>query len=218
MHIYGLILGICFVIGITYFQKNNKVIPKNKENIFLIFILIFGIIGARTYSIIQNWTYFFQNPIQIFNFPSGGLGIYGSLIFGIFFIFLFSKKNKIDFLKTTNTLIPIVPLCQSLGRFGNFFNHEIYGIKNQPIWFYESILLFILFLLFKKIKKHQTAIYLIYYGTIRFFLEFIRLDTIPVYFLTFAQILSISFILIGFIIIKYKNPKNKSTNSPVPCH
>jgi len=209
MHIYGLILGICFVIGITYFQKNNKIIPKNKENIFLFFLLIFGIIGARTYSIIQNWTYFSQNPIQILNLPGGGLGIYGGLIFGILFIFLFSKKNKIGFIKTTNTIIPIVPLCQSLGRFGNFFNHEIYGLNNQPIWFYESILLFILFLILQKIKKCQTAIYLIYYGVVRFCLEFIRIDTIPVCFLTFAQILSLSFILFGFIIIMYENTSNK---------
>ena len=209
MHIYGLILGICFVVGITYFQKNNKIIPKNKENIFLIFLLIFGIIGARIYSIINNWNYFSQNPIQILNLPGGGLGIYGGLIFGILFIFFFSKKNNISFLKITNTLVPIIPLCQSFGRFGNFFNHEIYGLNNQPVWFYESVLLFILFLIFQKIKTYQTAIYLIYYGSIRFLLEFIRLDTIPFYFLTFAQILSLSFILIGFIIIMYENSSNK---------
>ena len=208
MSIYGLILGICFVIGITFFQKNNKIIPKDKENIFLIFILIFGIIGARTYSIIQNWSYFSQNPIQILNLRGGGLGIFGGLIFGIIFILIFSKINKINFLKITNTLITIIPLCQSLGRFGNFFNQEIYGINNQPVWLYESILMFILFLIFKKIKFHQSAIYLIYYGLIRFFLEFIRLDTIPVYFLSLGQILSLSFILIGFIIIKYENSHN----------
>ena len=209
MHIYGLILGICFVIGITFFQKNNKIIPKNKESFFIAFLLIFSLIGARTYSIIQNWNYFSQNPIQIFNLPGGGLGIYGALIFGILFIFNFSQKNKISFLKITNTLVPIIPLCQSLGRFGNFFNHEIYGINNQPVWLYESILLFILFIIFQKIKSHQTAIYLIYYGFIRFFLEFIRLDTIPVYFLSFAQILSLSFILIGLIIMTYENSSNK---------
>lgn len=208
MSIYGLILGICFVIGINYFYKNNQVIPKNKENVFIIFTLILGIIGARIYGVIANWSYFSQNPIQILNLRGGGLGIYGGLIFSIIFIFIFSQKNNINFLKITNSLVPIIPLCQSLGRFGNFFNHEIYGIANQPIWLYESILIFTLFLIFKKIKTHQTGIYLIYYGFIRFFLEFIRLDTIPVYFLSLAQILSLLFILIGFIIIKYENSRN----------
>lgn len=209
MSIYGLILGICFVIGITFFQKNNKIIPKNRENIFLILLLISGIIGARFYSVINYWDYFSKNPIQILNLRGGGLGIIGALIFGIIFIFIFSKINKISFLKITNTLVPILPLCQSLGRFGNFFNHEIYGINNQPVWLYESILMFLLFLILKKTKHHQTAIYLIYYGLIRFLLEFIRLDTIPVYFLSLGQILSLLFILIGFIIIKYENSRHQ---------
>ena len=208
MSIYGLILGICFVIGITFFQKNNKIIHKDKENKFIIFLLILSLIGARIYSVIQNWSYFSQNPIQILNFPGGGLGIYGALFFGILFIFLFSKHNKISFLKITNTLIPIVPLCQSLGRFGNFFNDEIYGINNQPVWLYESVFMFITFLFLRKIKSHQTGIYLISYGIIRFILEFIRVDTIPIFYLTLAQILSLLFILIGSSFIKYENTRH----------
>lgn len=208
MSIYGLILGICFVIGITFFQKNNKIIPKDKENIFIFLLLIFSLIGARLYSVINYWNYFSLNPIQILNFRGGGLGIIGGLSFGIIFTLIFSKINKLSFLKITNTIVPIIPLCQSLGRWGNFFNHEIYGLNNQPVWLYESILMFILFLIFKKIKIHQTALFLIYYGIVRFLLEFIRLDTIPTYFLSLGQILSLSFILIGFIIIKYENSRN----------
>lgn len=209
MSIYGLIIGICFVIGVTFFQKNNKIIPKDKENIFIFLFLTFSLIGARLYSVINYWNYFYQNPIQILNLRGGGLGIIGGLSFGLIFTFIFSKINKISFLKITNTIVPIIPLCQSLGRFGNFFNQEIYGINNQPVWLYESILMFILFLIFKKIKIHQTAFFLIYYGVIRFLLEFIRLDTIPIYFLSLGQILSLSFILIGFIIIKYESSSNK---------
>ena len=111
-------------------------------------------------------------------------------------------------MKITNTLIPIVPLCQSLGRFGNFFNQEIYGINNQPVWLYESVLMFITFLFLRKIKSHQTGIYLISYGIIRFILEFIRVDTIPIFYLTLAQILSLLFILIGSSLIKYENTRH----------
>ena len=204
MSIYGLILGICFVVGITFFQKNNKIIPKDKENIFIIFLLISAIIGARVYGVIAAWDYFSQNPIQILNLRGGGLGIFGGLIGGIIFILIFSKKNKIKFLRITNLLIPIIPLCQSLGRFGNFFNHEIYGINNQPVWLYESIFMFILFLILKKTKSHQTAIYLIYYGITRFLFEFIRSDTIYIYYLSLAQIISLLFILTGIFLLKYQ--------------
>jgi phosphatidylglycerol---prolipoprotein diacylglyceryl transferase len=208
MSIYGLIIGICFAIGINYFYSHNQIVSKNKENVFIFSTLIWGIIGARVYGVIAAWSYFSTDPLQILNLRGGGLGIYGGLIGAIIFIILFCRKNKLSFLKISNSLIPIIPLCQSIGRFGNFFNHEIYGVNNQPIWLYESILMFILFLIFKKVKIHQTGFYLIYYGFVRFFLEFIRLDTIPIYFLSLAQILSLIFVIIGFIIIRYENTRH----------
>ncbi len=205
MSLYGLILGISFVIGINYFYSHNKIIVKNKESFFIFSTLIWGIIGARVYGIVASWNYFSQNPLQILNLRGGGLGIFGGILGGIIFIYIFSKKNKIKFLDISNLLVPIIPLCQSIGRWGNYFNHEIYGVNNLPIWFYESILLFILFLIFKKTKNHQTGIYLIYYGVIRFILEFIRTDTISLGFFSLAQILSLLFISIGLIIIRYEN-------------
>ena len=205
MHIYGLILGICFIIGIEYFSRHNQIIPQKQEKNFIFLTLISGIIGARIYGVIANWPYFFQNPIQILNLRGGGLGIFGGLIGAIIFIILFCLKNKINILSVFNSLSPIIPLCQSLGRWGNFFNHEIYSANGQPIWLYESILMFLVFLLLQKIKSHPTGIYLISYGIIRFVLEFLRTDTILIFYLSLAQILSLLFILFGLFIIKYEN-------------
>ena len=208
MSLYGLIIGIALVIGITYFQKKNSLISKNKEDQFIIGLIISAIIGARIYGVIAAWNYFYQNPIQILNLRGGGLGIFGGLMGGITFIYIFSKKNKIKFLNITNFIVPIIPLCQSIGRWGNFFNHEIYGANNEPVWLFESILLFVFFFFIKKLKHHQTAIYLIYYGIIRFILEFIRTDTIPFSIITFAQFLSLIFIILGIIIIRYENTRH----------
>ncbi len=208
MSIYGFIIGIALVIGITYFQKKNSLIPKNKEDNFILGIIISAIVGARVYGVIAAWNYFYQNPIQILNLRGGGLGIFGGLMGGITFIYIFSKKNKIKFLNITNFIVPIIPLCQSIGRWGNFFNHEIYGANNEPVWLFESILLFVFFFFIKKLKHHQTAIYLIYYGIIRFILEFIRTDTIPFSIITFAQFLSLIFIILGIIIIRYENTRH----------
>jgi len=208
MSLYGLILGICFVIGIEYFYKKNQIIPKNQADFFIFSTLISGIIGARVYGIIADWQFFSQNPIQILNFRGGGLGIFGGLIGAITFILIFCLKNKINILTVFNTLSPIIPLCQSLGRWGNFFNHEIYSAIGQPIWLYESILMFLVFIFLQKIKSHQTGFYLISYGLIRFFLEFIRTDTINIFILSLAQILSLLFIIFGGIIIKYENSRH----------
>lgn len=209
MSLYGLILGICFVIGIEYFYKKNQIIPKNQADFFIFSTLISGVIGARVYGVIADWQYFSQNPIQILNLRGGGLGIFGGFIGAITFILIFCLKNKINILSVFNTLSPIIPLCQSIGRWGNFFNHEIYSATGQPIWFYESILMLLVFFILQKLKTHQTGIYLISYGIIRFFLEFIRTDTIQVFVLSLAQILSILFIIFGGIIIKYENSRHQ---------
>ena len=80
MSLYGLILGICFVIGITYFYRHNKNIPKKQADFFIFSTLISGLIGARVYGVIADWNYFSQNPIQILNFRGGGLGILVDLL------------------------------------------------------------------------------------------------------------------------------------------
>ena len=208
MSIYGLILGFSLAVGVDYFYSHNKTIPKIKENFFIFSLILSGIIGARAYGVIADWNYFYQNPIQILNLRGGGLGIIGALIFSLIFIYFFAQKFNLHFLKITNNLAPIIPLCQSIGRWGNYFNHEIYGLNQQPIWLYESVLLFIFYLIFKPINHHQTGIYLITYGAIRFILEFIRTDTISLGLFSLAQILSLSFILFGIIIIKYENTRH----------
>jgi len=203
MSIYGLLIGIAFALGAQYFSKKNNLIHKKRETIFIFLLFLFSVIGARSYYVISNWNYYSQNLDQIINTRGGGLGILGGLIGGILFIFIFSKLNKISFIKILDTIAPIVPLCQSIGRWGNFFNNEI------PVWWIESIFDLILFLILIKIKKHQTAIYLIGYGIIRFFTEFIRYDTFTINSIKIGQIISLVFILIGFIIIRYENLNNK---------
>lgn len=205
MSIYGFILGICFIIGIEYFTKTVKtayqgVFPKNKEILFCILLLFFSLIGARIYFVISNWNYYSQNISQIINTRGGGMAIYGGLLAGILFIFIFSKINKIKFLEITNLIAPIIPLCQSIGRWGNFFNHEI------STWWTESILNLILFIILIKTKKNQTAYYLIGYGTIRFFTEFLRSDTWQINGIKIAQLISLLLIIIG-IILTQKNKK-----------
>lgn len=210
MSIYGLIIGFCIVIGLEYFSKKNLIIPKNREKIFLFFLILFSILAARIYYVAFNWSYYSQNLFQIPNFRGGGISILGGLLGGIIFVYFFAKKNKIEFLKITDLIASVLPLCQSIGRWGNFFNHEIYSKTNQPIWLYESILDFILFLFLIKRKNNQTAFYLIGYGLIRFVTEFFRYDVWTIGNIKIGQTIVIIFILIGIFII-HKQP-NKTQN------
>jgi phosphatidylglycerol:prolipoprotein diacylglycerol transferase len=204
MHLYGLIIGLAIIIGINYFSRNQKVISKSKENVFLFGLLFFSIIGARLYHVIDYWSFYSQNINQIYATWNGGLGIYGALTAGVVYLFFYSLISKIKFQKILDSITPILPLCQAIGRIGNFFNQEI------SIWWLEASLNLILFFIIKStyLKNYSsTSLYLIGYGSIRFLIEFFRNDTWQINSFKIAQIISILFIICGLIILKYFSPK-----------
>jgi phosphatidylglycerol:prolipoprotein diacylglycerol transferase len=195
MHLYGLIIGIAIVIGISFFSARNLIIPKKQENIFIIGILVFAVIGARAYHVIDQWSFYSQNLWLIPQTWKGGLGIFGGILGGMLFLYLYSRLTKFSFLSIIDTIIPILPLCQAIGRFGNFINGE------NPIWWPEAILDLCLFLFIFKFPKNPTAKYLIGYGLIRFLTEFWRTDTWVINNLKIGQLISIVFIVIGVSLI-----------------
>ena len=204
MHLYGLIIGLAIIIGINYFSR-QKAISKNKENIFLFWLLFFSIIGARLYHIIDYWSYYSQNINDIYATWNGGLAIYGALIAGIVYVYTYSHFSKISFLKILDSITPILPLCQTIGRIGNFFNHEI------PTWWLEASLNIFLYILIKStyLKNYSsTSLYLIGYGSIRFFIEFLRSDTWQIGSFKIAQFISFLFIFCGLIILKSNQRSN----------
>jgi len=230
VNIYGLLIGSALYIGISRFQKKDTLIPKNKQDSFLILTILLSIIGARLYHVLDYWNFYSQNPRQIINLPAGGLGIFGAIIFAFIYILLFCFKYKINLLALLNEITPLLAFGQSIGRIGNYFNTEVFGIPTyidigqyippelrpaqyrqysyfHPIWLYESIAMMIVYHLIKNCK-HPTALYLIFYGTIRFFLEFLRFDTWQTETIKIGQLLSLLMILAGFILkIDYKLKK-----------
>ncbi len=206
MSIYGLIIGICLAASAWYFSKHNQIIPKSKEDLFTIGTIISAIFGARAYHVIEQWTYYSQDPIQILNTRAGGLAIYGGLIGGLLFICFFSILNHVSCILILDLITPILPLAQATGRIGNFINHE------NPLWWPEAIADFILFLIIQKLKTKTTptGIYLIGYGLIRFITEFFRLDTWTIGNFHIAHPISIVFIICGIYLINnnYKTKPN----------
>jgi prolipoprotein diacylglyceryltransferase len=195
MSIYGLLIGIAIVLFISYFQKHNQIIPKKKENLFLFFLILSTFIGARLYFVLLKLPFFLSHPQEILNTRGGGLGFLGGIIGAIIFILIYSQINKIKFIKISDSFITIIPLGQSIGRIGNWVNHEIY-----PVCIYESLLNLLLFFFLLKTKKNKTAIYLIIYSLFRFILEFLREDAL---FYNLGKVISLIGILLGIIIIKH---------------
>jgi len=207
-HFYGLFIALGLIFVYFYLKANSKKfnLPFSEIESAYIVSLIFGLLGARIYHIFSSLPYYLNHPLQIFFVWQGGLGIFG-LILGVFLgLLLFSKFKKVSLISLLNLFFPPLLLAQALGRIGNYFNNEGFGLPTNlpwgifipisfrptqyisysyfhPTFFYEAILCFVAFLLYRLISKKTKktnfgfAYYLISYGIIRFFTEFFRIDT-----------------------------------------
>lgn len=186
--------------------KERK-IEENLIDKLVIASVIGGIIGARLYHVLDNLTYYSENVVKIFMIWDGGLGIWGGIAGGVISVYLtFSIAHCTFLIRDVWDLGAIgLPLGQSIGRWGNFFNNEIVGKNGEPLFFYESLATFILFLaicyLREKRKHRLMGIYLLGYGGIRLLLENFRVpgDTWVIGNFSVSTALSIVAIVAGII-------------------
>ena len=119
----------------------------NPDNVWngIIWCLIFGVIGARLYHVltpspsmaavgINSPLDYFQNPYQLINFRNGGLGIYGGIAGGALGLFFYSRRARIPMLGWADLAVIGLALGQVFGRWGNFFNQELYGSPSELPW------------------------------------------------------------------------------------
>lgn len=147
---YGLLISISVVIGLFISKKLAKSRNINPQYIsdILPTLIISSIIGARAYYVIFEWRQYsgenfftsfdlFNNVIQIPSFLAiwqGGIAIHGGLIGGFLCILFFCKSQNIHLKTFIDILIPSIILGQSIGRWGNFFNNEAFGIPTDLPW------------------------------------------------------------------------------------
>jgi phosphatidylglycerol---prolipoprotein diacylglyceryl transferase len=100
----------------------------------LLWALITGIIGARIYHIISSWDYYRVHLDQMIGLQMSGFGIYGAVAGGLAGVWVFTKRNKLRFLEWADYCAPGLLLAQAIGRWGNFFNQELYGPPTTLPW------------------------------------------------------------------------------------
>jgi phosphatidylglycerol:prolipoprotein diacylglycerol transferase len=111
----------------------------------LIICLIFAVIGARLYHVltpspsmaafgIESPLDYFRNPAQLINIRAGGLGIYGGLAGGAVGLFIYTHRRHLSMLGWADIAVVGVALGQVFGRWGNYFNQELYGRPTDLPW------------------------------------------------------------------------------------
>ncbi|MEG0012630.1 MAG: prolipoprotein diacylglyceryl transferase [Cellulosilyticaceae bacterium] len=126
---YGIILTTGILLGLLmamYIAKKEGIDPDIIFD-FLLYDIIFAIIGARTYFVIFNWDHYKDNLGSILNLREGGIAIYGAIIASILVAIIYTKMKKIEFWKFGDIAIYGLLVGQTIGRYGNFVNKEAFG-------------------------------------------------------------------------------------------
>ena len=234
-YIFGLIFGVIYCKKILIKDDSIQKLFEDYISYLIIGILVGGRLG---YVFFYNFTYFLNNPIEIFMIWNGGMSFHGGLIGVIISSYLFSKKNNKNIYIFLDLVSISAPIGILLGRISNFINGELVGKITNSSWgvyfpsyddklrhpsqlyeaFLEGLVLFILMnlIFFKKNYKIGTCsiMFLILYGCLRITSEFFREPDIQIGYLfgnlSIGILLSAIMILIGLLIYFKRNHETES--------
>lgn len=143
VHWYGLLIVVGIMLAATSAAYLAKRAGENPEHIWdmLLLVIFLALIGARAYHVFSQpeggligWEYYKQNPIEALYVWNGGLGIYGGIIGGALGVLLYTWRHKLSTLQWMDFAAPGVALGQSIGRWGNYVNIELYGPPTNLPW------------------------------------------------------------------------------------
>jgi prolipoprotein diacylglyceryl transferase len=170
-------------------------------------VVVYGFLGARLAYVSTHLSRFEGEWWKVIAIWEGGLALYGGLTAGAIVIFVYTRRWGASLPDFLDSVAPTVPLAQALGRFGNYFNQELFGTPTDlpwglkidpdfrppqyaefetfhPTFLYESLWNIGLAFLISQMGKRYPALrgrlvglYLVGYGLIRFLMELIRTDT-----------------------------------------
>ena len=210
-------------------------LDKDEVNdmVFLYGLFIGAMCGGRIgYMLFYGTNQLINDPLSLFYIWQGGLSFHGGLLGVIVSLIVFCKKKNIEFLRLMDGVALAMPIGLGLVRIGNFLNGELFGKATNGEWgfifptdpfgvlrhpsqlyesFAEGIILFLILLYISKrteIKGMVCSSFLIFYGSIRFIIEFYRQPDAHIGYVAFdsismGQLLCIPMIIIGFFILIY---------------
>ena len=147
---YGILIATAVFVGLNLsnYLAKFKGISKDFFNDLIPWLVFSSILGARVYYVLFEWRNFnginFWSSINLFNLEipiprfaeiwGGGIAIHGALIMGTISVLFLCRRKKESFWDVLDTLLPSVALGQAIGRWGNFFNNEAFGLPTDLPW------------------------------------------------------------------------------------
>jgi prolipoprotein diacylglyceryl transferase len=206
---YGLFIGTG--VALAWWLAKRRFENRGGNPILLeqvlIRVVIYGFLGARLAYVSTHLSRFEGEWWKVIAIWEGGLALFGGLTGGAIALFVSARSRDLDVRRVLDSLAPAVPLAQAVGRWGNYFNQELFGTPTNlpwaleidpgnrpaayqtaetfhPTFLYESLWNLALagFIVWISQRRRELdgrliGIYFMGYGMIRFLLELIRTDT-----------------------------------------
>jgi len=133
---YGLLIAVAVLLGLWVSSQLAKMRGLDPSVIsdLLPLIVLSAVIGARLYYVIFEWQQYQINWLEAFQIWKGGIAIHGALLGGSIAVIAYSRWMKLSFWALMDVLLPSVALGQAIGRWGNFFNSEAFGLPTSLPW------------------------------------------------------------------------------------
>jgi prolipoprotein diacylglyceryl transferase len=136
--------ALCIIAGIVaavIVADRRMVVRGERHGVttdIAVWAVPFGLVGARLYHLATNpelyWGAHGQGTVAAFKIWDGGLGIWGGVLFGALGAYIGCRRHGVNFAMFADCLAPGLPLAQGIGRWGNYFNQELFGRPTHLPW------------------------------------------------------------------------------------
>ena len=132
--------GICYAVGLAaaylVMVRLARLAGEDPDVVGngIIIVAIAALIGGRLYHVIDQWHLYADDPMKIILPPYSGLGVYGGILTGTIAAWWYARRRGVDFARWTDIIAPALFVMQAIGRWGNYFNQELYGPPTTLPW------------------------------------------------------------------------------------
>ncbi|MCX5748929.1 MAG: prolipoprotein diacylglyceryl transferase [Candidatus Saganbacteria bacterium] len=220
---WGLMVATAFAVGIGLAILNGKREGITADHIMdlAMYVVIFSVIGARIFYIVQFWDDFKGNIAAMFAVWEGGMVFYGGLIFAAATVYFVARKRGLNVLQILDVISPSVAIGYSIGRIGCFLRGCCFGLQCDLPWavhfpdatgfvhptqIYSSIAGLLMFIVLSRVfsrKKYNGQVFiwgLSLYSIYRFIIEFFRFCPDHYFGLTASQIISVALLIFALVL------------------
>lgn len=133
---YGLMIALGVIAAVWLAAKRFEQAGQNPDHAtgLAMWGVPAGLVGARLYHVVTDWRSFEGRWFDAFKIWEGGLGILGGVVAGGVAAVFYMRKHQLPLGATFDILAPAVPLAQAIGRWGNWFNQELFGRPTSLPW------------------------------------------------------------------------------------